>query len=210
MATLRRDRILAEASDLFLTHGVGGVTMRGLASRMKVTPIALYRHFDSREALLNAIVAEGHATFLRYLNRALAAATPGDRLLVSGEQYLAFALDHPRSYAVMFMEHVPESCAPSGPNSTSGPNSGPTTWGDAATFQFLVDRIRDCTAAGLLHTDDPKAVALTIWAHVHGLVSLFLAGKLPLARAEFERTYLRSIVAVLGAFGWRDSAEARP
>jgi len=206
MATpLRRDRILAEASDLFLSHGVGGVTMRGLASRMKVTPMALYRHFDSREALLNAIVAEGHATFLRYLNRALAAESPGKRLLVSGEQYLAFALEHPRSYAVMFMEHVPESCATSGPTGTSGP----TKWGDAATFQFLVDRIRDCTAAGTLRTDEPEAVALTIWAHVHGLVSLFLAGKLPLARPEFERTYLRSIVAVLGAFGWRDPAGAR-
>lgn len=200
MATpLRRDRILAEASDLFLTHGVGGVTMRGLASRMKVTPMALYRHFDSREALLNAIVAEGHATFLRYLNRALAAESPRKRLLVSGEQYLAFALDHPRSYAVMFMEHVPENCAVPGAKS----------WGDAATFQFLVDRIRDCTATDVLRTSEPEAVALTIWAHVHGLVSLFLAGKLPLARAEFERTYLRSIAAVLGAFGWRESAEVR-
>jgi AcrR family transcriptional regulator len=200
MATpLRRDRILAEASDLFLSHGVEGVTMRGLASRMKVTPMALYRHFDNREALLNAIVAEGHATFLRYLNRALAADTPGNRLLVSGEQYLAFALDQPRSYAVMFMEHVPESCV----------RKDLKSWEDAATFRFLVDRIRDCTAAGTLHTDDPEAVALTIWAHVHGLVSLFLAGKLPLARAEFERTYLRSIVAVLGSFGWRDPGEAR-
>ncbi len=200
MATpLRRDRILAEASDLFLSHGVEGVTMRGLASRMKVTPMALYRHFDSRDELLKAIVAEGHATFLRYLNRALAADTPGDRLLVSGEQYLAFALDHPRSYAVMFMEHVPENVA----------QKGPERWGDAATFRFLVDRIRDCTAAGALRTDDPEAVALTIWAHVHGLVSLFLAGKLALARPDFERTYLRSIVAVLGAFGWRERGKVR-
>lgn len=196
---LRRDRILAEASDLFLTHGVGGVTMRGLASRMKVTPMALYRHFGNREELLTAIVAEGHATFLRYLNRALGADTPARRLLVSGEQYLAFGLDHPRSYAVMFMEHVPENCV----------KKGPASFGDAATFQFLVDRIRDCTAAGVLRTDEPETVALSIWAHVHGLVSLFLAGKLPLARPEFERVYLRSIVALLGAYGWRDTGKTR-
>ncbi|MCC6849473.1 MAG: TetR/AcrR family transcriptional regulator [Deltaproteobacteria bacterium] len=197
-ATLRRDRILAEASELFLTHGLGGVTMRGLASRMKVTPMALYRHFGNREELLGAIVAEGHATFLRYLNRALGEDTPARRLLVSGEQYLAFALDHPRSYAVMFMEHVPEGRS----------KQGAARWGDAATFRFLVDRIRDCVAAGVLRTGDPETVALTIWAHVHGLVSLFLAGKLPLTRAAFAPIYLRSIGTVLGAFGWAAVPEA--
>jgi AcrR family transcriptional regulator len=196
---LRRERILAEASDLFLAHGVGGVTMRGLAARMKVTPMALYRHFDNRDELLNAIVEEGHATFLRYLNRALGAATPAGRLLESGRQYLAFALEHPRSYAVMFMEHVPESCA----------RKAPHGWVDAATFRFLVDRIRECAAAGALRTEEPETVALSIWAHVHGLVSLFLAGKLPVERAEFETIYLRSVVAVLGAFGGREGGNTR-
>lgn len=196
---LRRERILAEASDLFLAHGVGGVTMRGLATRMKVTPMALYRHFGSREELLTAIVTEGHATFLRYLNRSLGAKTPAGRLLSAGEQYLAFGLEHPRSYAVMFMEHVPENCV----------KKGAEDWVDAATFRFLVDRIRECAAAGALDAADPERVALTIWAHVHGLVSLFLAGKLPMERAEFETVYLQSIVAVLGAFGWRDPGKAR-
>ncbi|MCC6765784.1 MAG: TetR/AcrR family transcriptional regulator [Deltaproteobacteria bacterium] len=196
---LRRERILAEAGDLFLAHGVEGVTMRGLAARMKVTPMALYRHFGNRDELLNAIVAEGHATFLSYLNRSLAAETPGARLLAAGEQYLAFALAHPRSYAVMFMEHVPEHKN----------EKAEKHWGDAATFRFLVDRIRDCAAAGILRCDDPEAVALTVWAHVHGLASLFLAGKLPLARAEFVRIYLKSVGAVLGAYGWPGGAEAR-
>src|SRR5512143_3399030 len=141
-ASLGRERILAEARDLFLDSGAGGVTMRGLAARIGVTPMALYRHFDNRDELLAAIVAHGHATFLRYLNRALAEPTPAARLRAAGDQYLAFALDHPRSYAVMFMEHV-------APKATRRPQ----TWEDAATFRFLVDRIRDCGAAGALRVD---------------------------------------------------------
>jgi AcrR family transcriptional regulator len=172
--------------------------MRGVAARMKVTPMALYRHFTNRDDLLKAILEEGHATFLRYLNRALAEATPEGRFLASGVQYLAFALDHPRSYAVMFMEHVPESCE----------NKGPQGWLDAATFRFLVDRIRECIAVGALQTDDAEALALTTWAHVHGLVSLFLAGKLAIDRAAFETMYLRSVVGVMGAFGWRSEEGA--
>ncbi len=198
MATnLARARILAEAGDVFVAHGTGGVTMRGLAARMGVTPMALYRHFENRDDLLKALVEEGHAIFLGYLNRALAEATPESRLLTSGVQYLAFALDHPRSYAVMFMEHVPQ---------TAG-NKPQQSWLDAATFRFLVDRIRDCVAAGALQTGDPEALALTTWAHVHGLVSLFLAGKLSADRAEFETIYLRSIVAVMRSFGWRAEGE---
>lgn len=190
--TLARDRILAEASDLFLAGGAAGVTMRGLAARMGVTPMALYRHFDNRDDLLLALLEEGHASFLRYLNRALAEKTPEERFLASGVQYLAFALDHPRTYAVMFMEHVPSEAE----------IKGPQGWLDAATFRFLVDRIRDCMAAGSLSGGDAEAVALSTWAHVHGLVSLFLAGKLAMGRERFERVYLDSTVAMMGAFGW--------
>jgi AcrR family transcriptional regulator len=190
-STLGRERILAEARDLFLEHGAGGVTMRGLAARIGVTPMALYRHFDNRDDLLAAIVAHGHATFLRYLNRALAEPTPAARLLAAGEQYLAFALEHPRSYAVMFMEHAPLHATPGRTQS----------WEDAATFRFLVDRIRDAAAAGALQIDDAEDAALTVWAHVHGLVSLFLAGKLAVERKTFTTIYRRSVARLVRGLG---------
>jgi AcrR family transcriptional regulator len=191
--SLGRERILAEARDLFLESGAGGVTMRGVAARIGVTPMALYRHFDNRDELMAAIVAHGHATFLGYLNRALAEPTAAARLRGAGDQYLAFALGHPRSYAMMFMEHV----APK-----AGRRSA-QSWEDAATFRFLVDRIGECAAAGALRIDDAEDVALTVWAHVHGLVSLYLAGRLPVDRRAFAKIYRRSIDAVLRSFGWR-------
>jgi AcrR family transcriptional regulator len=197
-ATLARDRILAEARDVFLEHGAGGVTMRGLAARMGVTPMALYRHFDNRDDLLGAIVAHGHATFLQYLHRSLGEPTPAARLVAAGREYLAFALDHPRSYAVMFMEHVPRK----------GKRTKATAREEVATFRFLVDRIRECAAAGVLRVEDPEDVALTVWAHVHGLVSLYLAGKLALERRDFRGLYARSVATLMRAFGWRAAAGA--
>ena len=192
VTNLARDRILAEAGDLFVAHGASGVTMRGLAARIGVTPMALYRHFDSREALLRAVVEEGHSTFLGYLSRALAEPTPEARFLQSGLEYLAFALDHPRKYAVMFMEHVPKV---DGEDATQ-------QWLDVATFRFLVDRIRDCQAASALAAGDPEALGLTVWAHVHGLVSLFLAGKICVDREAFEAIYRNSIAVLARGFGW--------
>ena len=189
-----RTRILAEAQDVVAEHGAGGVTMRGVAARIGVTPMALYRHFASREALLAAVVDEAQATFLRYLQRAMAEPTAGERLLASGQQYLAFALGHPRRYAVLFMEQR-----------TTNPEAagGAAAWQDAATFRFLVDRIRDCAAEGVMHVDAPEDVALSIWAHVHGLVSLYLAGKLAVDEARFRSIYDRSMRDLARAFGWR-------
>jgi len=199
-----RSRILDEARDLFAAEGAAAVTMRGIAARVGVTPMALYRYFASREDLLAALVEQGHATFLRYLNRALSERTPGARLAAAGAQYLRFALDHPQSYAVMFMERaVPVGRTPVARN-------------DVATFRFLVDRIRDCAAAGELEVRDAEEAALLVWGHVHGLTSLFLAGKLEIERGAFEALYARSIEALLRGLaapeakrGGRSSA-ARP
>jgi len=102
----------------------------------------------------------------------------------SGRAYLRFALENPRDYAVIFMEPA------EGPGR---PGRRAPAWQDAATFRFLVDRIRECVAADLLSVDDPEDAALTVWAQVHGLVSLYLAGKLALDERTFRRLYQRSL-----------------
>jgi AcrR family transcriptional regulator len=178
MTGATRERILGAARDLFLDAGSDGVAMRAVAARVGLTPMALYRHFKGREALLAAVVEQGHATFLGYLQRALAAPTPEARLARAGEEYLRFALDHPRDYAVMFMEKTA------------------LHWRDVATFRFLVDRVRECAATGVLEVDDPEDTALTLWAHVHGLTSLYLAGKLDLDEQAFRALYQRSIACL--------------
>lgn len=195
--TATRARILTEAQEVLTEQGASAVTMRGVAARVGMTPMALYRHFPNREALLGEIVEEAQATFLHHLQRAMAEPTAAGRLFASGQQYLAFALGHRRRYAVLFMEVQP--VAP-----TAAP--GDCAWQSAATFRFLVDRIRDCAAEGVLRVDDPEEAALTVWAHVHGLVSLYLAGKLPISEARFRTTYEHSVLDLVRAFGWRGAA----
>ena len=189
-----RTRILAEAADVVASEGARAVTMRGVAARVGLTPMALYRHFPGRDALIAALVAEAQATFLGYLQRAMAAPTAERRFFAAGEQYLAFALEHPRRYAALFVDAVP-SAADAAPREAA--------WEDAATFRFLVDRIRDCAAEKVLVVADAEDAALTVWAHVHGLVSLYLAGKLPTDEARFRTIYRRSVRDLARAFGWR-------
>src|ERR1700749_3625817 len=52
----RRDAVLRAALELLDEVGMDGITIRRLAARLGVQPGALYRHFDSKRALLDAMV----------------------------------------------------------------------------------------------------------------------------------------------------------
>jgi hypothetical protein len=55
-----------------------------------------------------------------------------------------------------------------------------------ALGQFWNDRVREAVEAGLLEEGDPQAIGMTLWAHAHGLVSLYLKGMLPGGQDEFR------------------------
>ena len=172
------EKIIDAARAIFVEAGEAAVTMRAVATRAEVSPMAAYRHFESREALMQAVMERGHDAFLRRMHHALAAPGPAERLAATGRAYLDFALENPRDYALMFMQSVAgDPCA----TSAQGP-----AWRDAATFRFLVDRISECAAAGLMPPGDPELQALSLWAHIHGLVSLYLAQKLALDEPAFR------------------------
>jgi len=122
-------------------EGLAGLSVREAARRAGVSHSAPYRHFADREALLEALVAEG----LAQLNTALK--NRAGREL--GEAYVAFALEHPQRFRMMF----------SGPRANTGLQSR-----FAESFAHLG---ADAAPAGA-----------AAWSLVHGLASLILEGRL--------------------------------
>lgn len=57
MKKLHREQIVDTALAMIEQAGEEGLAMRPLAARLGVTPMALYRHFADRDALLVAVVA---------------------------------------------------------------------------------------------------------------------------------------------------------
>lgn len=181
-----RERLLSIARDLFLEVGPTEFSLREVARRAELTAPAVYRHFDGKEALLTAVCEEGFRAFGSYLMAALKARTPRARLLATGDQYLRFALERPRDYRVIFMSEVPEG-------TKMEADSLPPT------FAFLVDRVRECMDSGDLRAGQAMEMAVTIWAHVHGLASLRISGHFQNVGddAAFEAIYTRSVTALL-------------
>ncbi len=54
--TLTRERVVAEALTIIGAHGVEGLSMRALATRLGVVPGALYRHVRSKEQLYDLVL----------------------------------------------------------------------------------------------------------------------------------------------------------
>ena len=58
MAKDTKERILAAALDMFSQKGYDGTNIRELTSSLGLVKSALYRHFDSKEAIWNALLDE--------------------------------------------------------------------------------------------------------------------------------------------------------
>jgi len=187
-----RTRIVASARALYLEGGVKAVTMRSVAERVGVTATALYRHFDNKEDLIGEVITGAFQTFGSYLYRSLGGRTPMERFTQSGEAYLDFALEQREIYRTIFMTPIPKR---KGVEAPAEKRRDPGN-----TFQFLVDRIRECMESGDLRRDDPEAVALSVWAHDHGLVTLHICGTLGQTDEEFRETFRRSLDRLMAGF----------
>jgi AcrR family transcriptional regulator len=180
-----KSQLLTAARDLFLEVGLAKFSLREVARRAGVSAPAVYRHFEDKEALFSGVCNMALEIFYGYLVKALAGKTPRARLDICSQQYLRFGIENPRDYRLIFMgdrEEYQELVEKKIVVEDRGP-----------TFQFLMDRVRECMDAKIMKEADVEETAATIWAHVHGLVSLRLAGQLGnLTDAKFAKFYVQS------------------
>jgi AcrR family transcriptional regulator len=168
---------LIEAARRFIAErGLGGFTLVDAARLAGVTPAALYRHFQGREALVNEVAGRGFTLLAERLGRAVrGGGTQIERFTRMGEAYLAFAEEEPGFYAAMF--------APRSPDERGLGVWGPPPGGDSkpvpsAAFALLVEAVTQTFPDGF-GSVDPRFIALEVWALSHGIATLDAAGQLP-------------------------------
>jgi AcrR family transcriptional regulator len=177
-----REKILAGTLKIMeSTESADAVTMRGVATSVGMTAMAIYKHFQNREALLRAVTAAEYPRIASYFERANAKKNvPGLRGMLG---YLDYALDHPQLFRYMFSGHRVDAF--SFPQDIKG-NKSPTF----NVLQTVVSQLMDQRVIGM---DDVGETALSIWAHAHGLIMLYLSGRITLPRGAFRGLYMRSL-----------------
>ncbi|WP_397400374.1 TetR/AcrR family transcriptional regulator [Phenylobacterium sp.] len=167
----RREEILAAALRLFGEYGLYGVSTRQIAQAVGVSQPTLYAYFTSKDE----IAAELHARAFRELEARLKLGVRDvdtlEAVAASLRIYIDFGLENPDAYRVAFMIEGPH-----GRVAVEGPadESDVSVPGHTA-FDILRRMIADLHRRGLGAGDDPERMAQSIWAGMHGLVSLLIA-----------------------------------
>jgi AcrR family transcriptional regulator len=177
-----QSRILHAARELFEREGPGAVSMRRVADAVGITPMAIYRHFANREALLQRISADA---FNEVAQQWAARAQHPDLmhgLLHSMENYLDYALRHPHLFDYSFS--VARDDARRFPEDFRARRS--------PTLNLVADMLDEGMRRGLLRRGDPWDLAMTLWAQAHGLIALYRAGRFSYDEARFRVFYLQS------------------
>lgn len=178
-----RNQLIELASEAVADGGVQALSLRRLASAAGTTTAAVYSLFGGRHHLVSAVVDEGFRRFTARLDAVARTADPGADLLALGVAYRENAVANPHFYQVMFggAHRTDEATGESGIPAVARP-----------TFTVLRDAVaRLPQSAG----GDPEAEALRLWALVHGLVSLELAGLLPGTPDQRGAQYVEALLA---------------
>jgi AcrR family transcriptional regulator len=80
------------------------VTMRRVAKAVGITPMAIYRHYPDRAALLNALADKGFEELAARLTGMRFPRNINQRLTKMLEIYLEHALRNPRLFELMFLK----------------------------------------------------------------------------------------------------------
>jgi AcrR family transcriptional regulator len=177
-------RVLIDAAlQLVGEGGPDAVSVREAARRAGVSPGAPFRHFPSRDALMQAVAEEAQRRFRAEIEAALAASPAGDplgRFRALGLAYLRWAMRNPTHFEVISSRRLFDH------------DRAAAVAGDNAELIALTERtLAEAFAAGQLRTADLKAVQIAGRALVYGFARMNIDGHFPrwgVAAPEAERT----------------------
>jgi AcrR family transcriptional regulator len=165
-----RDKILDAARELFVTEGYEGVSMRRVADKIEYSPTAIYVHFADKNELFRELCHRDYARLAEVFQSSAISNDPIERLKQIGAIYIDFGTHNPNHYKFMFMTpHPPHELDDTDREMVGNPEK------DA--YAFLKWAVQQAIDAGCFREEvrDAELVSQTLWASVHGVISLQIA-----------------------------------
>ncbi len=181
--TTTSERIVEATLKILEDKGESAVSMRAVASVVGITPMAIYHYFPDRKALLDFVVDREFEKFLGYIQARPLQGSEESSLLDSMDSYVDYAFDRPRIFDYVFSQPRPNARRyPDDFRARRSPTMNP-----------IADIVEQAMETGYLRRDDVWEVALELWAHAHGYISLYRGGRFNLSETEFRELVRRSM-----------------
>jgi AcrR family transcriptional regulator len=177
--------LVGAALDLIKTRGPEGFTVREAAAAVGVTHGAAYRHFEDKTALLAAVSQEGYHALAARLAAVAAKTegTPRKRVEALAEGYVAFALERPAHYRVMW-----------GPRLNEDGRFPALEAAIREAFDVVSGVMQEGQDQGVFRETPPaRDLAIGMWVTAHGFVELVARRRLKVKSPRVALEYFATL-----------------
>lgn len=159
------------------------MTMRRVAAAVGVTPMALYRHFEDRDALLNTLADAGFEKLARRVGALDLPEDPEKQLTRILDVFLDFALERPHLFELMFL------------HKRAGARQFPGDFrsGKSPTAKFAAAALEAGMTQGIFQREDVWEITFAAGALLQGLVMLYQGGRVEVPEEEFRALCHRAL-----------------
>lgn len=170
-----RQKILDVATELFAEDGYKNVTMRKIANKIEYSLPTIYEHFGSKAEILLGIYHQSGQLLLEKMQGIYDQdIAPLAKIEALGRAYVSMSLENRDFYELTFVtnsiraeQDIPEL-------ELQCPACGALDSPSFKAFELLVMALEDAQREGARLAEEPMVVAQTLWAGLHGLVSLII------------------------------------
>lgn len=167
-----REAVLERAAVVLRERGVAGISLRELTADIGVSHAAPRRYYPDRQALLDALAAEGFVRLGARLREAVAAAHGFQEQVRSiADAYVTFAVSEANLAELMFAHERGEGGALIDQRATEA-------------FDPLLEVFRQGQAEGRLPTGAPERAGLLFLATLQGIAGLVSCGVVPAGQVD--------------------------
>lgn len=161
-----RVEVLEAAERLLVRAGEpDAVSVKAVAAEVGVTTAAVYLHFTDRAALLHAVSQRQFEALAARMRTAVEVERdPVDRVRAIGRTFVAFGLEHPAVYRILFLHRSDAQPDPERARELLA----------ASGLPLLLEQVKACIAAGRFPDRDPWLITVTLLTGAAGVTSLLL------------------------------------
>jgi len=163
-----KEEFLRIAFEFIVDNDIEKLTLKVLSDATGTSRSAIYKHFKSRDALVEKMIEIGFEKFDKVTSPTLLNRQSPlvDRFYKSGKLYIEFAKTNPNLYRLLFGKKyadIREEIMSIKDNDCSG-------------FSSLRIAIEEGQESGILKKDSAYKQTIIIWSSLHGLSSLIIDG----------------------------------
>jgi len=164
-----KEEMLKQAVEIIHNEGIEMLTLSVLSKKLGTSRSAIYRHFSSKDELMQNVLMYGFEMFDReiaevFMKKDIDILT---RLHTMGKIYINFGIEHPNLYRMLFGEKFQDMRAKACPIDDEE---------IAVGFHALVGLLKEAQQEEIFIIQEPMLQAHIVHSMMHGLISLYIDG----------------------------------